>query len=127
MKRKMKITIAILSCAFSMFWTTGFAKNINTQTAIQAQSAAESVHARRLPNGVMRATEPLFITCSKISSLIRRDKEQYQSVLRYLASNDCYNEPAASSHTCRTLFSKRENLLARIEANQLRARDLGCI
>ncbi len=127
MKREMIITIAIVGFALSMIWTTGFAKNINTHTVIQAQSAVESVHARRLPDGVMRATEPLMVTCAKLSSKIRKDKDQYQSVMRYLAANDCYNEPAASSHICRTLFSKRANLLARIEANQRRAIDLGCI
>lgn len=126
MKREMKIGIAILSFICSMIWSTGFAKNINTQTAIQTQSAAESVHARRLPHGVMRATEPLIITCAKLSTKIRRDKDQLRSVLGYLASYGCYSEPAASSHTCRTLFIKQENLDARIEANRQRARDAGC-
>ena len=107
MKKRMIILIAASCLAASFFCSSALAGSLQPVTEV-------------------RAKEPLALTCARLSSQINRDKEQLRSVLGYLNDYGCYTSPVPPSHQCSALMKKRAALEARIEANQQKARDIGC-
>jgi hypothetical protein len=130
MTKKMQaiIVAAAILCCFA--WSNAFAKSATAPTEIKQPSTAaqvqQQVKPNTKPNTTILAPENPVLACARLSGEINEDKNQLRSVLGYMASNDCYNEPAASSATCVNLRNKHDALQARIVANQRRAREMGC-
>lgn len=126
MIKKAQAIIVVATILGCFAWSNAFAKNATSPTKIKQPQATMQVRQELEPKRTIMVPVAPALACAKLSGEIQTDKDQLRSVLRYMATNDCYNEPAASSATCVTLHDKHDALHARIEANQRRAREMGC-
>ncbi len=126
MNKKVQVILVVATILGCFTWSNAFAKSATGPVEAKQPPATIQVQQELKPNTTIMAPENPVLACTRLSREINADKDQLRSVLGYMASNDCYNEPAASSTTCVTLRNKHDALQARIEANQRRAREMGC-